>query len=453
MSHTRILRAGLALAFSALAVVLAVVTGCTDNQIASVNLPQTRTLTLTLGEVSSSGAVVVGSTVTDATVTLSPVNSGTVVVSNGVATIKLLADGTYTVTITSPTHVTITRSFIVAVPKGSTGVDTAVTLNMARKATAESVAVTNTVVAGVTKATTAATTTVVEAVVAGEAPPANANDVVKLAIPPSTDLTVNGVAPTAPVEISVTPVPAVATPTISAPEAEGQTVSSDKSTLGGFVLEPVGLATSKPMTISVPLDKIGIDKQFALDNQPFNMENYNPSTGDVIPLAGTATYALVDGVDCLVFTVSNFSTGAAFSRGRTTSGQQYLRRLLLNYRISMTSSFVKIGSKSATTANTAATLAFRTQFTGTGFGQTYLWIVMDNMGYLRTLLGDYRNQSVTAPAKANNIATVTAMQLQYQVKVMPRNSSVAVSTGNIYTHTVTQVNTYKATTTGITGGG
>jgi hypothetical protein len=273
---------------------LVVLAGCSDSNIDRTALPVSRTVQVSVYDVTSTGTV--GSLLTGAQVSLTPAN-GTVTMRNGVATITVLADGTYTLTITASGHVPVTKTVVVAVPKNTNGFSQSLTCNLVRKAEPVAVAV-----AQVGGQAVVQQTTVVQSAVAGETTPAA--ELPTLTIPANSALTVNGVAPTAPVEVTVTPVPVVAAAPVAVP-ATGGTIGAESLAVASIDLEPAGLASTQPMTLSIPIASLGFDAAFATQYSPFTLKRVDASGQQT--QAGTATYNPATG--CLEATLSSFRSG------------------------------------------------------------------------------------------------------------------------------------------------
>jgi hypothetical protein len=281
----------------------------------------TRTITVTVNKVDTKG--VVSGQLTDAAVAID--KTATMEKVNGKTVFTVPKNDTYSFSVTKAGYLSVSRTVKVDT---NVSADIPVAINM----TAMAAPVTVTV-----NASTGATTKA-ESIAAApaDATPAQIAAAPKLEIPTATIIKVNDVVQTAPVAITVTPVPASAVPVAAvteAPSTTAATTTTSQAPLGGFVLEPAGLTTSQPMTLNIPLSAYELDDATAAelekgddgvsgnadDGLPLEIvDPNNPSAASTVAVKGHyKAPAAGETVGHIEVTFSNFATGKGRAGGRS----------------------------------------------------------------------------------------------------------------------------------------
>jgi hypothetical protein len=265
-----------------------------------------RTISLTVNTIDAKGAVT--GVLSDAVVGIDKTATITKT-TDGKWVFTVPENGTYTLTASRAGYLTATQS--VSINTNVTA-DKAITLRL--PATSKPVSVTVSAATGAT-----IKTETIPAVAEGVA---ITNATPTLVIASDTVVKVDGVTPTAPVAIAVTPVPASAIPVAVEATPTATTTHRDETPLGGFVLQPPGLTTDKPMTLHIPISAYELDDATASALSPFNLEIVDPADsagstkigvkGIYVAPTGTATEGTIQ------VTLSAFD--GSRSRGRGLSG-------------------------------------------------------------------------------------------------------------------------------------
>ncbi len=327
MKRQSLLRTSAALGVGAIAALFFVVlVGCSESAppppsaaAAATNPAVVRTITLTVNKVDTKGTVTGG--LSDALVSIDKSASMTKTTNKWVFTVP--SNDTYTIAAAKTGFLSMTQPVVV---NSNVSSDTAVTLNLPETGRV----VNSSAVDNITHATTS--TTSIPAAPA-DATPAEVAAAPTMNIPSGTVIKVDGVVQTSPVAISITPVPVDSTPVAPQVAPTSATTTTSDAPIGGFVLDPPGLTTDKPMTLSIPLAAYDLDDATALAMEK-GEDGILGTTDDGLSLqiidptntAGTSTLAIRGHyvapvapatVGTISVTISAFN--GSRHRGRTTS--------------------------------------------------------------------------------------------------------------------------------------